>query len=62
MSSAKVASLYVSMYVCWPISIPLISGFALMRLISASRVRTKISGDKGHPCRVPFDIEKASDR
>lgn len=58
MSSANAASLYV----CWLIRIPLMSGFSLMRLRRGSRVRMKISGESGQPWRVPFDTEQASDR
>lgn len=56
--SAKAANLYV----WWFISMPLMSGFVIMRLNNGSRVRMKINGGRGHPWPVPFEMGKASDR
>lgn len=39
-------------------SIPLISGQAQILIANGSIARTKTSGDRGHPCRVPLQILK----
>lgn len=56
--SAKAASLIV----VWDIETPFISGSVLRLHSRGSRVRVKIKGERGQPCRVPFDNEKEFNR
>lgn len=44
------------------ISIPDMSGLVLSLCKKGSRESTNMRGVSGQPCRVPFEMEKASDR
>lgn len=58
MSSAYAANLYC---LCL-ISIPVMFGLVLSLCKKGSSESTNIRVESGHPCRVPFEMEKASDR
>lgn len=61
--NSRISSTYAATLNCLlSISNPLMVGFPLSLWRKGSKVRMKIKGDRGHPCLVPLDTEKASDR
>lgn len=50
-----------SLWVVSPICSPDILEWALMAAVRGSITRANINGERGHPCRVPFEIVKGSE-